>query len=96
MSDRLTREAIIAAGLLLWREHGEAAVTTTAVGKACDVTHSALYNLFTNAEELRQAVAEEAVRLSDPRIVAQLIATRHAAVAGMTTAQRRAVLNKLV
>lgn len=95
MSDRLTREAAIAAGLLLWRERGEAAVTTTAVGKACDVTHSALYNLFKDADQLRRAVADEAVRLGDPRVVAQLIATRHPAVAGMTAAQRRAVLDKL-
>lgn len=95
MTDRLTKEAAVAAGLILWRERGADAVTTTAVGRACGVTHAALYPLFGSAEQLRQAVAEEAVRLSDPRIVAQLIATRHPAVEGMAPEARRAILEQL-
>jgi AcrR family transcriptional regulator len=88
----LTRESIVAAALMIWRTRGGASVTLPSVGRALGVTHAALYRYFSSADALRDTVARQAVILSDPEVVPQLITSGHPAVAGMSATVRRRFL----
>lgn len=85
------RAAIIAAGLDLWRKD-PASVSARKIGLRLHMTHSACLYHFGSAHALKQAVAEEAVRLRDPVIVPHLIVTGHPAAAALTAIDRAAYL----
>jgi AcrR family transcriptional regulator len=88
----LTNEAIIATGLLLWHNGTEENVTVSAVARALGVWPRAVrYHCGTTAQ-LRQAVATEAVRLCDARILAQMIVSGHTLAAGLSSGQRQNAL----
>lgn len=75
------KAAIIDCGLALWR-NGEL-VSARRIGKMIDMTHSAVLYHFGNADGLRSAVAQEAVRIGDTVIIPMLIATKNPAVNDM-------------
>jgi len=86
----LTKHAILAAGLMVWRQDGQDKVSIPAIAGKLSKTHSAIYHYYKSAEELREDLITEAIRMSDPVIVPQLITARHPSVAGMSaTAKRR-------
>ena len=96
MDDNLThgqrvKASILAVGVELWVE-GVSNVTARQIGKVLGLTHSAVLYHFTNADGMRAAIASEAVRRGDRRVVPQLIASRHPAIEGMTADDRQRYL----
>lgn len=84
---------IIATGLRLWRAYGAAGVSARRIGAELKMTHGAVLYHFQTAENMRDAVAHEAVRLLDPCIVPQLIVSRHDAISPLTQDQRAAFMS---
>ncbi len=79
--------AILSAGLALWPH-----VTARAVGARVGLTHSAVLYHFGTTDDLRAAVAAEAVRLGHAGIVPQLITANDPAAAGISPERRREYL----
>jgi AcrR family transcriptional regulator len=88
------KAAIIATGLDLWRAD-PATVSARKIGQRVGLTHSACLYHFGTAEQLKDAIAREAVRLGDPVIVPQLITARHPTTQFLTPEQRAAFLSHL-
>lgn len=82
-----TKAAILATGLTLWRDDPRS-VSARGIGTVLGLTHSAVLYHFGSSAGLRDAVAAEAVRTGCTIIVPQLIASRHAVVADMASADR--------
>ena len=89
----LTKHAILAAGLTVWREGGQDKVTIPAIAGKLGKTHSAIYHYYKSAEALREDLIIEAIRMSDPVIVPQLITSRHPSVGGMSPSSKRRFLS---
>lgn len=83
------KEAILAAGIALWRDHGHAAASARKIGKTVGLTHSAVLYHFGSAALLRDAIAHRAVHQQDDVIVPQLIGLRHGAVQCLSDADRQ-------
>lgn len=83
-----TKAAILAAGVRLW---GETCVPpgASAIGKALGLTHSAVLYHFRAVAPLQDAIAAEAVRLCDAKVVPLLIASRNPAAATLSSVDRR-------
>lgn len=82
-----TRISIINAGLEIWAEENQPA-TTRAIGDRIGMTHAAILYHFKSATKLRDAIAEEAVRLRNPIIVPQLLVMKHPAAAQLSEVDR--------
>lgn len=78
---------ILQAGLRLWPD-----VSARNIGRHIGMTHTAILYHFGSAAALRDAVAVHAVRCADARVIPALLVERHAAVAGMSIADRAAYL----
>lgn len=89
-----TKESIILIGLQVWRENPDR-VNMTHVGSLVGITHAAVSYHFGSSDGLRNAVAEHAVRISDPVVVPMLLASRHPATAAMTAQQKAPFLQSL-
>ena len=89
----LTKHAIVAAGLIVWRESGQTKVSIPAIAARLNKTHSAIYHYYESAEALREDLIIEAIRMSDPVIVPQLITSRHPSVSGMSASAKRRFLS---
>lgn len=87
------RQAILDAGLVLWRAGGAGAVTQRSVARQAGMTHGNVRHHCGSSEDMRDAVAREAVRVADAVVVPQLIACRHVAVADMAADVRAAYLS---
>lgn len=85
--DRQKRK-ILNAGLKLWRQD-PARLTLRNVADAVGVTHPSVLYHFKEDGGLRDAVAAHAVDRGDSRIIVQLMAMGHAAVKGLSEADRR-------
>ena len=85
------KASILKCGLKLWRDDA-ATVSARRIGKALDMTHSAVLYHFGGVDGLKAAIAAEAVRLGDTVIVPQLIASRHPAAASLSATDRRRFL----
>lgn len=81
------RAAILAAGVQSWPD-----VTARNIGRRVGLTHAAVLYHFGTVAALREAVAAEAVRVGDTRVVLQLIALKHPAADTLSSDQRRAYL----
>ena len=79
-----TREKILDAGVKLWPE-----VSLSAIGRETGLTHAAISYHFP-LEQLRDKIAEHAVKKKTSRIIIQLIAERHPAVEDLSTGERSA------
>lgn len=82
---------ILTCGVKLWHSD-PASVSARAIGKMMDMTHSAVLYHYGNADGLKAAIAAEAVRIGDPVIVPQLIASRHPAAASINDVDRQRYL----
>lgn len=78
---------ILAAGVQLWPD-----VTARSVARVLDITHSAILYHFGTVAALRDAVAVEAVRTADSRVVPMLITARHPAADVLSSDQRQGYL----
>lgn len=86
------RAEIIQAGVDLWREGGEPAVSARKIAAKVGMTHGGILYGFQSAKHLRDEVARTAVAQGDPGIIRQLIVAGHAAVSHMDQATRQAWL----
>lgn len=75
---------ILDAGLKLWPD-----VTLSKVARALDLnSHVNVIYHFQTTEKLKDAVAEHAVAVGNSRVIMQLIAANHPAVAKLSQADR--------
>ena len=79
-----SRAAIVQAGLKLWREGGETAVSARRIATMVNMTHAGVIYPWKNAERMRNEIARTAVALGDPGIIRHLIVSGHSAVADMS------------
>lgn len=82
MSSR--KQAILKLGVTMWPD-----VSARAIARELHTAHSAVLYHFGGAAALRDAVAIEAVRVGDARVVPMLIVTGHAAAAELDAGERR-------
>ncbi len=87
MSD--TRNAILQAGMQIWREGSESDVSARRIAGMVGLTHAGVLYSFRNASNMRDAVARAAVAAGDPVIIPKLIVAGHAAVADMPATDRQ-------
>lgn len=78
------KQAILDAGLRMWPD-----VSARAIARELQTTHSACLYHFGSTAALRAAVAVEAVRVGDTRVVPMLIVGRHEAAASLGESERR-------
>lgn len=81
------KDKIIETGLQLWRDD-PAKVTANGIARILGVSHVAVLYHFQTAENMRRAIAAEAVRIGDSRVITHLIASRHLAVVDMPASER--------
>lgn len=81
------KAAILDAAVVLWR-NDPGSVTASGVARAVELTHSAVLYHFKSTAGLRDAAAAHAVATRDAAIVPMLIAAKHPAVEGLTSADR--------
>lgn len=86
------KASILAHGVALWRDRGEACVTARQIARGIGKTHAAVLYYFADAETMKAAIASEAMRLGDPVIVPQLIASRHPAASSLSVEDKRRFL----
>ena len=77
-----TKENILKAGVKLWPD-----VSLSAVARAVGLTHPAVLYHFPD-DTLKNAIAAYAVQKNNSQVIVQLIATGHAAVAKLSSADR--------
>lgn len=85
------RAAILSAGLRLYATD-PASVTAHRIGREVGRTHAGVLYHYGSTEALREAVAREAVRVGDSRVILHLIACGSPLVAGMSETDRAAHL----
>lgn len=85
------KAAILAEGLALWRLNRHT-VSARRIGARLDMTHGNVLYHFRDAAGLHDALAAEAVRINDVKIMRQLIAEGHAAVASVSPDDRRRIM----
>lgn len=86
-----TKASILAAGVALWRDDPRS-VSARGVASRLGMTHGAVLYHFGTSDALRDAIAAEAVRKGDTKIVPMLIAEQHPAAAALSSADRRRYL----
>lgn len=82
-----TRESIILIGLQVWRENPDR-VNMSRVASRIGITHAGIAYHFVNTDTMKDAIADHAVRVRDPIVIADLIVKQHRAVANMPEAER--------
>lgn len=82
---------IIAAGLSHWSEC-DGAVSVRALARIVGMNHASLLYHFKSRAALCDAIACEAVRTRDPRILPRLIVSGHPAAASLSADDRRRAL----
>ena len=80
------RDKIIAAGLRLWARGIDPTLSATATEAGISRQHISYY--FNSGYRLREALAYEAVRSGNSRVIVQLIGYGHAAVSSMGDLER--------
>lgn len=78
------RDAIILAGLALWREGGASSVTAGRIGTRVQLSRQAVLYHYGSADALREAVGRAAIERHDADVVRQMITARHPLCDGMT------------
>ena len=79
-----TRKKILEAGVKIWPD-----ITLSKVGRAANLTHAAISYHFPT-HELRDHIAEHAVKTGVSRVIVQLITENHPAVADLSEGERSA------
>lgn len=91
MAGAQKREAIIQAGLDLWRDD-PASVSARRIGKVLGMSHAGILFHYKSVDGLKNAIAERAVEMCDPVIIPKLIVAGHPAIADMPAAMRQVYL----
>jgi AcrR family transcriptional regulator len=82
-----TKTEIINAGIRLWRAGIEPSARR--IASECGLgSHAAVLHHFITSKRLYDALAAEAVRIGESRIIVKLIASGHPSVSGMPDADR--------
>lgn len=84
------KAAMIQAGIALWHEGGEAAVTARGIGKAVGKSHAGVLFHFEGIADLRHQVKLAAITAGDKRIIQSLLVSGDPVVAHFDDAARRA------
>lgn len=87
------RAAMIQAGIDLWHQGGEAAVTARAVGKIVGRSHAGVLFHFEGVADLKHQVKSEGIARGDVRIIQSLLVANDPLVSGWTDEQRVAWMN---
>lgn len=81
------KRRILETGLRLWSvDH--TSITARRIALEMDLTHGAVLYHFGGIDALRDAIARFAVEQNDSRVIVHLIASNHAAIAGLSDADR--------
>ena len=86
-----TKSKILDKGVEMWLED-PSSVNAHAIARKIEMTHGAILYHFPN---VRDAVAEHAVKIGNEKIICQLIACGHKAVSRLTTSEKTFYLAKL-
>lgn len=81
------KHQILVAGLAMWPD-----VSARAIGRAINLSHSAVLYHFGNSEALAMAIARYAIEVEASKVVVQLLASDHPSVAGMDVELRQQYL----
>lgn len=76
-----TKKRILDTGAKMWPE-----VSARAIARRIGMTHAAIAYYFT--DDLKDAIAAHAVQMGNSRVIAQLIASKHKAVRGLSAEDR--------
>lgn len=91
MADKaVLKKNILDAGVALWPN-----VSARAIARTIGTSHTKVLYHFGNIDGLRSAVAKHAVDLGDSKVIAQLLAVRHPAVARMSNNDAQKYLGSL-
>jgi AcrR family transcriptional regulator len=86
------RQSILTAGVRLWAAGIEPSARR--IGAEVQLTHAGVLHHFVTSERLKNAVAAHAVQMQESRVIVQLIGIGHAAVQGLSDAERLGHLNR--
>jgi AcrR family transcriptional regulator len=86
------RQKILETGLKIWRTD-PFGVTARNIARRMGVSHSGVLYYFNG--DLKDCIAFYAVERKDAKVIAQLIATGHPAVAGMSKRERMRYINAI-
>lgn len=89
------RLEILQAGVALWREGQENDVTARGIGNRVGLTHAGVLHHFGSSADLKQAVAEYAVKTKDSSVIPKLIVAKHPAAESLTPAERQVFLSQI-
>jgi len=84
------KKRILETGVQLWPY-----ATARAIGRELDLSHSAILYHFGSSDLLQLDVARYAVAKGDSKVIVQLLASGHPAVAEMTPRERKKYLSSI-
>jgi AcrR family transcriptional regulator len=84
------KQQILETGVKLWPY-----ATARAIGRELDLSHSAILYHFGSSDLLQMDVARYAVHTGNAKVIVQLLASAHPAVAGMKPSERKKYLGGL-
>lgn len=82
----ITKRRILETGVRLWHSSSDN-VTARAIARELGITHPAVSYHFPDG--IKHAVAEHAIKISDSRIIVQLIAVNHKLVSHFTENEKK-------
>jgi AcrR family transcriptional regulator len=87
------KAAILTEGLALWRID-PATVSARRIAKQLGMTHANILYHFGSTAGLKNAIALEAIRVGDRKVIPMLIACGHEAAARLSPEERQAYLSR--
>lgn len=84
------RQEILIAGLAMWPN-----VSARAIGRAVNLSHSAVLYHFHNSEILAMEIAKYAIETEASKVIVQLLASDHPSVEDMPVDMRQKYLREL-
>lgn len=88
-SDKITKNQEIKTKILNVGMRHWPVVNSRAIGRDLGIAHTNVLYHFGDIETLRNAIADEAVRVKNSRVIAQLIIEKHKAIASMNEQDRK-------
>lgn len=95
MHGERSKAAIINAGLALWRESGQRAVSARGIGKRVGLSHAGVIYHFDSVAGMLDAIKREAISIGDKHIIPHLIVAGDPLVAGWSPEDRQAWLGQV-
>ena len=82
------KHQIIQAGIDLWRDGGESAVSARRIAARVGMTHGGVLYSWSSAEAMRSDIASFAVKKGDAVVIRRLIVDGHSAIEHMDQATK--------